>query len=92
MVHCTARSWTCVVAQRYGVLLGIKCLWLNAAIRHLMEMKVNRNPSKSLTGNDDDVEWGTMVFCWWVVCLVDALCCSYFKKKPMLYVVVRYCQ
>ncbi|KAF8339594.1 uncharacterized protein EI90DRAFT_2966748 [Cantharellus anzutake] len=63
---------------------GIKCLWLNAAIRHLMEMKVNRNPSKSLIVNDDDVEWGTMVFCWWVVCLVDALCCSYFKKKPVL--------
>jgi len=29
-------------------------------------------------------EWRSMVFCWWMVCIVEAISCVYFKRFPIL--------
>ncbi|KAF8311058.1 hypothetical protein DL93DRAFT_2061489 [Clavulina sp. PMI_390] len=76
---------SCEISFAYPT--GIKCFWINAGIRHLLELGVNHHPSDPIpagqhTGDPDD--WSCMVFCWWLACISDALCSLYFHKKPLL--------
>ncbi len=42
----------------------------------MLDLQINRQPD----------ERGTLVFCWWIACLSDAIGSAYLRRKPLLYV------
>ncbi|KAG9024323.1 hypothetical protein FRB95_011644 [Tulasnella sp. JGI-2019a] len=48
--------------------------WVDSAIRLMLDLQINRQPEGQ----------GTLVFCWWIACLSDAIGSAYLRRKPML--------
>ncbi|KAG8852103.1 hypothetical protein FRB96_008904 [Tulasnella sp. 330] len=53
---------------------GYSKFWVDSAIRLMLELQINRQPEGQ----------GTLVFCWWIACLSDAIGSAYLRRKPLL--------
>ncbi|KAG8961186.1 hypothetical protein FRC03_005692 [Tulasnella sp. 419] len=66
------------------------CFWIHSAIKLMQELGVNKKSVMYDASNADDSPFGdgprpsSLVFCWWVACLSDAVGSAYLKKKPAL--------
>ncbi|KAG8904857.1 hypothetical protein FRB99_001063 [Tulasnella sp. 403] len=48
--------------------------WVDNAIRLMLDLQINRQPEGQ----------GTLIFCWWIACLSDAIGAAYLRRKPIL--------
>jgi hypothetical protein len=55
--------------------------WTSSAIRLMMDMQINR---RSVISEAQEKGQETLVFCWWIACLSDAIGSAYLKRKPMV--------
>ncbi|EJD39970.1 hypothetical protein AURDEDRAFT_187188 [Auricularia subglabra TFB-10046 SS5] len=61
---------------------GFRGYWLNCAVRHLIELRIN-NRQTLLSLSDPDLQ-GTMTFAWWMAVFADAYSAVYFRRKPLI--------
>ncbi|KAG8722921.1 hypothetical protein FRC08_000021 [Ceratobasidium sp. 394] len=60
---------------------GFHGFWLNAGIRHMLELRINYKVGMIPT---NDSKGASIVMSWWMACLADGFSSAYFRLKPTL--------
>ncbi|KAG8743584.1 hypothetical protein FRC10_011731 [Ceratobasidium sp. 414] len=60
---------------------GFHGFWLNAGIRHMLELHINYKVGTIAT---NDSKGASIVMSWWMACLADGFSSAYFRFKPVL--------
>ncbi|KAG8741933.1 hypothetical protein FRC12_015512 [Ceratobasidium sp. 428] len=60
---------------------GFHGFWLNAGVRHMLELRINYKVGSIPT---NDSKGASIVMSWWMACLADGFSSAYFRSKPIL--------